>query len=253
MKRGGPNHPKTYALAEALGIRRFHAVGLLEMLFHFTAQYAPEGDIGKYSDKRIAAAVDWAASVPRLIDSLVATGWVDRHSGARLVLHGWSEHADKATVQRLRRAGKNPIESNHRDSDNLCPQVNSHGRGVGALPVPEPVPEPVPQPEPRDAPLPVELRPQTEYPETLRVLLEHDRTADVRFCQRLADAVAVEIVSDKEASRWSVEKQSKAVSDRVIAKACREVYATPRKKPPGTGLLLSTVPRIVIGGKTNYV
>ena len=48
-------------------------------------------------------------------------------------------------------------------------------------------------------------------------------------------------------------KQRKAVSDPVLAKCCREVYATPRKKPPGTGLLLVTVPRILIGGKLNYV
>jgi hypothetical protein len=101
--------------------------------------------------------------------------------------------------------------------------------------------------------LPVELRPQTEYPETLRVIREHDAAADVRFCQRLADEVAREICSDEAASKWTIEKQRKAVSDPVIARCCREVYATPRKKPPGTGLLLSTVPRIVIGGKTNYV
>lgn len=101
--------------------------------------------------------------------------------------------------------------------------------------------------------LPVELRPQTEYPETLRVIREHDAAADVRFVQRLADEVAREICSDETASKWAMEKQRKAVSDLVLARCCREVYATPRKKPPGTGLLLSTVPRIVIGGKLNYV
>ncbi len=109
MKRGCPDHPKTYALAEALGIRRVYAVGYLEMLFHFTAQYAPQGDVGRYSDKRIAAGLDWAGSPAKLIDALVTTGWLDRHSGARLVVHDWADHADRTTLQRLTRAGKTPL------------------------------------------------------------------------------------------------------------------------------------------------
>jgi len=100
--------------------------------------------------------------------------------------------------------------------------------------------------------LPPELKPQGEYPETLRVLLEHDRSADVLFCQRLADESARQIISDPVASKWTMEKQRKAVSDALLARACREVFRTPRKKPPGTGLLLVTVPRILIGGKLNY-
>ena len=104
-----------------------------------------------------------------------------------------------------------------------------------------------------EALLPVELRPQTEYPETLRVIREHDASCDPFFVQRLADESARQIISDPVAQNWTMEKQRKAVSDPVLAKCCREVYATPRKKPPGTGLLLVTVPRILIGGKLNYV
>ena len=255
MKRGGPNHPKTYALAEALGIRRAHAVGILEMLFHFAAQYAPEGDIGRYSDKRIAAAVDWGASVSRLIDSLAVTGWIDTHPGVGWVIHGWSEHADRSVVQRLTRVGKKPIQSNHKDTDEVTPQCATVENTTLHLPVPEPEPVPVPEPEPTNGVLlpPVELRPQTEYPETLRVIREHDASCDPFFVQRLADESARQIISDPVAQNWTMEKQRKAVSDPVLAKCCREVYATPRKKPPGTGLLLVTVPRILIGGKLNYV
>ena len=255
MKRGGPNHPKTFALAEALGIRRFAAVGLLEMLFHVAAQYAPEGDIGRYSDKRIAGALAWEGNSQKLLSALVATGWVDTHPGVGWVVHGWSEHADKAVRLRLHRLGKNMIESNHEDTAKVMPKRSHDGSIMGALPVPEPVPVPEPQPQPTNGapPLPVELRPQTEYPDTLRVLQEHVRSADVRFVQRLVDESARAIIGDSVASRWTLEKQRKAVSDPVIARCCREVYATPRKKPPGTGLLLTTVPRILIGGKLNYV
>ena len=146
MKRGGPNHPKTFALAEALGIRRFAAVGLLEMLFHFAAQYAPEGDIGRYSDKRIAAAVDWQASPARLIEALAATGWIDTHPGVGWVVHGWSEHADRSVLQRLSRLGKKTIQSNHTDTGKVMPQCANLRIKKVHQPVPVPVPVPVPPP-----------------------------------------------------------------------------------------------------------
>lgn len=148
MKRGGPNHPKTYALAEALGIRRAHAVGILEMLFHFTAQYAPEGDIGKYSDKRIAAAVDWPGKPEKLMEALTTTGWVDTytntHSGVGRSVHGWSEHADRSVKQRLTRDGKMPIQLNHEVTVKLCTQSETDRNKKVHQPVPEPVPEPEP-------------------------------------------------------------------------------------------------------------
>lgn len=108
MKRGTPDHPKVAALCALLNIRKYEAVGILEMLWHFTAKYAPQGDIGKYTDKAIAAAVDWqrptgAKGVTpecRLSDALVGAGWVDRHPVCRLVVHDWHEHSDQ-TLRRF--------------------------------------------------------------------------------------------------------------------------------------------------------
>ncbi len=98
MKRGAPDHPKMFALAEALGVRRPMAVGLIEMLIHFTAQYAPRGDIGRYDDKRIAAGLDWPGNPQKLIDGLVATRWVDRHARSRDWSSPEGRHAlDKAS------------------------------------------------------------------------------------------------------------------------------------------------------------
>lgn len=242
LKRGGPNHPKTYALAEALGIRRVHAVGLLEMLFHFTAQYAPEGDIGRYSDRRIAAAVDWAAGVPRLIDALVATGWVDRHTGARLVLHGWSEHADKVVLQRLTRLGKKPIESNHELSGKLCPQTEIDGIGLRALPEPVPLPEPLPLlPEPPSVAA-VRLPRISEYPETAAVIRARDPACDDLFITKLVAKSIQDALSDPEIPPEEVSK----ITDAIVADAVKESFSTFNgKKSHGTGLLLSRVPQIV--------
>ena len=182
MKRGGPTHPKTYNLAERLGVRRVHAIGILELLFHFASQYAPEGDVGRYSDKRIAAALDWGGAPGKLVAALVESGWLDPHPTARLAVHDWAEHADRTTLQRLARGGKKPvcpatedpdlgctkvvadkpagvsrqisnfeksgIQSNYEDTRKLCTQTETSGITLGSLPEPEPEPEPVPEPPP---------------------------------------------------------------------------------------------------------
>lgn len=105
MKRGTPNHPKVFELADALSVRQPTAVGYLELLFHFTATYAPAGNIGRYEDKRIAAGVNWVGRIDKLIDGLVKSGFVDRDPVHRLVIHDWHDHADEAVKKRLERAG----------------------------------------------------------------------------------------------------------------------------------------------------
>lgn len=145
MKRGAPDHPKTFALAEALGIRRVHAVGILEMLFHFTSQYAPQGDIGRFTSKRIAAAVDWHGKPDKLISALVETGWIDTHPEVKLVVHDWHDHADRTTLQRLTRQGKSAVKYYHGLTGEVCTQSETDSC---TPPVPEPVPIPKPEPVP---------------------------------------------------------------------------------------------------------
>ena len=60
VKRGTLEHPKLRALAKALEIPRPYAVGILESLWHLTARYAPQGDIGRFSDEEIARWVGWS-------------------------------------------------------------------------------------------------------------------------------------------------------------------------------------------------
>lgn len=135
MKRGTPDHPKVAMLCSLLNIRKFEAVGILEMLWHFTAKYAPQGDIGKYSDKAIAAAVDWqrptgARGVTpecKLSEALVEAGWLDSDPVHRLVVHGWEEHADQ-TLRRFLASKKLAFVQ--------------HGASL-PLPLPLPIPEPI--------------------------------------------------------------------------------------------------------------
>jgi hypothetical protein len=106
VKRGTPTHPKTVMLASMLGAPRYQAVGLLELLWHFTAAYCPQGDVGRRTNAQIAAFLDWpAAEADRLVEALVSCGWLDRNDEHRLVVHDWHEHCDGSCDKYLARKG----------------------------------------------------------------------------------------------------------------------------------------------------
>lgn len=106
MKRGAPEHPKMAALAARLDIARPHAVGLMEMLWHFTSKYAPAGNVGKFADQHIEEAVGWDGEPGQFIHQAIYVGFLDAHPEHRLVVHDWREHADDAVHMALGRACK---------------------------------------------------------------------------------------------------------------------------------------------------
>lgn len=84
-------HPKLKRLAEKLGIHKCQAKGHLISLWHWAMDYAPHGDISKFSAKEIEAAAEWDGA-PKAFNSAI------RHKDSRWVdpdgkLHEWSEHA----------------------------------------------------------------------------------------------------------------------------------------------------------------
>ena len=101
MKRGTPDHPKAARLQKALGCSVLEAIGLLEMLFHFTAKYAIQGNIGKWSNAQIAEGVKWPGDPELLIRALVDSEWMDEDPEYRLVVHDWHEHADQSVKKTL--------------------------------------------------------------------------------------------------------------------------------------------------------
>lgn len=69
------------------------AVGLLERLWHATANGAKPGNIGKYEDEDIAEECGWHLDAQMFIELLVQTGYLDTHEEHRLVVHDWHQHA----------------------------------------------------------------------------------------------------------------------------------------------------------------
>lgn len=103
MKYGTIRHPKLLALATALEMRPFEALGLLEALLDWTYHYATRGDVGRFSDADIAAGIGYPGDPVRLVAVLVTTRWLDRCAAARLVVHDLAEHASwswRRTLQR---------------------------------------------------------------------------------------------------------------------------------------------------------
>jgi hypothetical protein len=94
MKRGTPQHPKVVDLAAKLKIPRYAAVGILESLWHFTAQYTPAGDVGKHTDQAIAFHIGWENAPETLLNALCASRWIDKNAHCRLYVHDWHEHAE---------------------------------------------------------------------------------------------------------------------------------------------------------------
>lgn len=133
---------------KALGVPQWGAVGVLESLWHITAEFAYEGNIGRFPDDEIAELMGWKGEPRQLIAALTIAGWLDECKVHRLVVHDWGLHADRAVKKR---AGENGVKL-------LCRGqiAGAHGCAPGVLvrahgcapPVPEPEPEPEPVPEP---------------------------------------------------------------------------------------------------------
>jgi len=103
MKHGTIDHPKMGRLMSRLKIPRNHAAGILEHLWHWAGRYAPQGDVGKYTDAQIEQEV--APEIKSgLVNALIEAKWVDRAPlPYRLIVHGWKEHADQRVRKWLAR------------------------------------------------------------------------------------------------------------------------------------------------------
>lgn len=133
MKRGTLDHPKTAMLADSLGLELYAAVGLLECLFHFTAQYARRGDIGRYSDKIIAHRCFWNREPGTLVAALLKCRWLEEHPEHRLIVHDWHAHADNTVRTAMKRSaecfwnGEQPRRAKDEDGCTDVETVLQHG------------------------------------------------------------------------------------------------------------------------------
>jgi hypothetical protein len=164
VKRGTPEHPKTIDLAQRLGVPRYVAVGILESLWHFTSEFAPQGNIGKFTDAAIAGHIHWEKTCKELVTSLIEAKWVDKCAKHRLIVHDWHEHADQ-TVKRwldkrslqflkpeqVKRSRGEASHASTKLANASTEKADPPPEACLPLPLPLPLPEPLPEPLPRCA------------------------------------------------------------------------------------------------------
>ncbi len=233
MKRGTPRHPKLQHLCELLKCSRPEAVGFLELLWHFAAEFAPQGDIGRFDDDRIEAALDWHQTRWRkhgdLIRALSTAHWIESDMYHRLIIHDWGEHADESVRKRIARAGLSFVKHTPKVTGQ-CPDMSGiQGRqNLPALPLPppEPLPEPLPQVSP------------AEWSQTAAAVKAVDAAANGIFVNRLVQATLQAAISDGNVN-------VNLVNDQAIAQAIAYSIQTGPKRH-GAGLLLRRVPEIIV-------
>jgi hypothetical protein len=93
VKSGTESKLKFKQLQRRLNMPLYEARGLLDTLWNFTANNAPHGDVGKFTDEEIAIGLDWRREPSELIDTLTEIRWLDRVEGV-LVIHDWPEHCE---------------------------------------------------------------------------------------------------------------------------------------------------------------
>ena len=133
------NHPKTYKLADLLGIKSRQvkpnviAGGLMVSLWTWAAQNATDGDLSGVTAQCIADAAGWVGSAAAYRNSLVTSGYADEVEGG-LYLHDWLEHAALLMDAETNKKEKNRERAKRSRDRKKSPQerdesVTRHGDG----------------------------------------------------------------------------------------------------------------------------
>jgi DnaD/phage-associated family protein len=127
------NHPKIINLSGILHIKRSESVGIMVMLWCWSSQYAPDGDLSKYNAQTICSIIDCADREPlEVISALKSSGFLNDDMN----LHNWAErqkylldYEEKKKVQTRERVRK------HRE--NKSKDVTRYSNASNVLPVTE--------------------------------------------------------------------------------------------------------------------
>lgn len=245
-KRGTLTHRRTRRLASILRVPPPYALGLMEAVWHVTAAHAPAGDIGRLRDQDLVDELYWDGDAGELVAALVSAGVLEAHPTYRLVVHGWSEHADSALRHKLKRSrttfwdGSPPFgqagtpsdrdtESPAHDSTSSDHAVTSTNadtacadENLPSLPVPSPVPTPEPAPTPTATnapPGPPASRVGTGAPGEGHHVGE--RLRDGRTVLEVDDVGRVMVVSRGEGTAPSLTADAREAIDRIVAYASK--------------------------------
>lgn len=122
-------HPKTIRLAGKLKINKAQALGHLHLLWWWTLDYAPSGDLSAFSSYEIGAAAEWTGDADGFLAALLEVGWIDEG----MIVHDWRDYAGKLLD---RREGNRERQRRFRDKSNTNDHVTDQSRVTNGATVP---------------------------------------------------------------------------------------------------------------------
>ena len=239
MKREAWNHPKIKILCRDLKLPLCYVNGILESLWLVTGQSLPAGDIGRWSNEEIAAAIEYPGDADELVAALLKRRLLDPlpESDGRLYVHDWHEHCDQAVKRKLSRwkqSFANGVEIKWRVVTSHNAPQSSHSSSLTRYSTSQLLqPEPEPEPEPE----PTTIRAVgSEFPKTAAAVRVDFPAADDVFAVKLVQETVQKVLSANGCVKCDPD-------DAMIADAVRECHT---KKQTSAGLYLKTVPQCVL-------
>jgi hypothetical protein len=97
-------HRKVSDLADALLIKKAHAVGLLHCLWHSALEQQEDGDLSKWSDSFISEAAGWDGDPVKFVAALTASGFMDDK-----LIHDWPDYAGRYLIGKYHTSGRSTL------------------------------------------------------------------------------------------------------------------------------------------------
>jgi len=99
------NHPKIKKAARLADINEFEMIGRIHCLWWWALDYAPDGEVTKYSSDDIESAVDWNGTPGSFYNALLQCGF-NGHCGlledidGSIFIHDWQEYGGRLLERR---------------------------------------------------------------------------------------------------------------------------------------------------------
>ena len=137
-------------LARVLKINKAQAIGHLHLLWWWTLDFAPSGDLSAFASCELGSAAEWQGDGDHFINALKETGWIDPDG----VLHDWEHYTGSIVAAR---AANRERQRRHRErwrGDAGHAGVTRDSRVTDALVMPLPNSTQPNRTQPDSAPIP---------------------------------------------------------------------------------------------------
>lgn len=91
-------HPKVSRLARILKINKAQAIGHLHLLWWWTLDFSPTGDLSAFTSCELGSAAEWQSDGDQFKKALIDTGLMDADGR----IHDWHEYAGKLVDRRTK-------------------------------------------------------------------------------------------------------------------------------------------------------